>query len=163
MSRTLDDMIQDLKSIKEEEKAALEVYKNISDKMTKIRNEIKRYKLDNGMYQPISELSNHIGKTIDCIDLVERKDDGTLDVEYIWYYQTNTKHLYVDENGHLNWSYFDITMNYDENTNKYIKRYGNGKEETHDYIGFMYLDFLEIDKDLDGLSSEELFEKIFNT
>lgn len=114
------------------------------------------------MYKPISELSNYIGKTINEIDLVKRKDDGTLDVENIWYYQTNTKHLCVDENGHLDWSYFDVTMNYDDKINKYIKRYGNGDEEMHDYIGFMSLDFLGIDKDLDGLSSEELFEKIFN-
>ena len=162
MPRTLDDMYQDLKLVREEEKSVLEVYKGIHDREMNLNDEITRYKLDNGMYQPILELVNHKGKTIEWIDLVERKEDGTLIKKSICYYQTHTKHLNIDENGHISWAYFDVTIDYDEEINRYIERHGNGKEIAHDYIGFLSLDFLELDKSLEGLSGEELIEAFWN-
>lgn len=156
MSRTLEDIVKDLRAAREEEKTVIEVYKNISDKTRKLHMELERYKLDNEMYDPISELSNHTGKIIHYIDLVELNEDGTLKVEYMYNDSLTTERFMVNKNGHI--YYFDPvkSVNYNEKIGRYILRFHNdGRETEHNYIGFMSLDFLDGEyKDPDILFKE---------
>lgn len=158
MSRTLDDMYKDLKLAKEETEPIKEMLLKANDKEYKIRKEIERYKLDNGMFTPILELSNHPEEIIDFIDLVELNKDGTLSVEYMYTDISLTKRFMVNKNGHI--YYFDSvkSLSYDERIGKYILTFhDDGRETEHNYIGFLSVEFTgEKYK-----SADKLFEEIF--
>lgn len=158
MSRTLDDMYNDLKLAKAETEPIKEMLINANNKEYKIRKEIERYKLDNGMYSPISDLLNHKKKVVDFIDLVELNEDGTLSIEYLWNDPTYNKRFIIDENGHV--YYYDTakTISYNEKLGKYIMQLlYNGKMTEHNYIGIFMVNFL----DEEYKTSEELFKEIF--
>lgn len=158
MSRTLDDMYNDLNLARAETEPIKEMLINASDKEYKIRKEIERYKLDNGMYSPISELSNHPEEIIDFIDLVELNEDGGLSVEYMYNDIFFTKRFMVNKDGHI--YYFDSvkSLNYNKKLGTYILRFhDDGRETEHNYIGFLLVEFTgEKYK-----SSDKLFEEIF--
>ena len=138
MSRALDDMYNDLKLAKAETESIREMFLNAIKKEDKIRKEIERYKLDNGMYSPISELLNHPEEIIYFIELVELNEDGTLSVEYMYTDTSFTKQFMVNKNGHI--YYFDSvkSLNYNEKLGKYIHRFHyDGSETEHNYIGFL--------------------------
>lgn len=160
MPRTLDDMYNDLKLAKAETEPIKEMLINANNKEYKIRKEIEKYKLDNGMYYPISELSNHPEEIIDFIDLVELNDDGTLSVEYMYNDISFTKRFMVNKNGHI--YYFDSvkSLNYNEKLGRYILRFhDDGREIEHNYIGFLLVEFIgEKYKSTDKLF-KEIFEK----
>jgi hypothetical protein len=158
VSRTLEDMYKDLKLAKEETEPIRGMLLKANDKEYKIRKEIERYKLDNGMYSPISELSNHPEEIIDFIDLVELNEDGTLSVEYMYNDISFTKRFMVNKNGHI--YYFDSvkSLNYNEKLRRYILRFhDDGREVEHNYIGFLLVEFTGEKHE----SADKLFEKIF--
>lgn len=158
MSRTLDDMYKDLKLAREEVEPIKETFLNADSKVRKIREEIEKYKLDNGLYFPISELLNHPEEIIDCIDFVELNKDGTLSTEFIYNDTIFTKRFMVNKNGHV--YYFDSfkSVNYNEKLGRYILRFhDDGSETEHNYIGFLDVEFTgEKHK-----SNDKLFKKIF--
>lgn len=158
MSRTLDDMYNDLKLAKAETEPIKEMLLKANDKEYKIRKEIERYRLDNGMYIPISELSNHPEEIIDFIDLVELNEDGTLSVEYMYTDTPFTKRFMVNKSGHI--YYFDSvkSLNYNEKLGRYILRFhDDGREVEHNYIGFLLVEFTGAKHE----GTDKLFEKIF--
>lgn len=158
MTRTLDDMRQDFKLAKKEIESIQEVFVEAIKKKDKILQEIKQYKLDNGMYLPISDLLNHKNKVVDYIDLVELNEDGTLSLECLWNDPTYTKRLVINENGHV--YYYDTarTISYNEESDRYIMQFlYNGKMTEHNYVGVFMVDFLEEEYK----SSDELFKEIF--
>ncbi len=135
MNRTLEDMYKDLNSAEERLKPLDEVANSIRKEISNLEDEIEKYKLDNAMYHPMSELCNYKGKQISYIDLVERHEDGTLSVERMY----NDEMFSVDEDGHLEYSSYDYgVMDYDVNTNKYVEWFHYRRTE-HDYVGFMEL------------------------
>ena len=142
MSRTLDDMYNDLKLAKAETEPIKEMLLKANDKEYTIRKEIEKYKLDNGMYSPISELSSHPEEIINYIDLVELNEDGTLSVEYMYTDIPFTKRIMVNKNGHI--YYFDSVkfLRYDEKIGKYrLTFHDDGRETEHNYIGFLSVEF----------------------
>ena len=142
MSRTLDDMYNDLKLAKAETEPIKEMLLKANDKEYKIRKEIEKYKLDNGMYSPISELSSHPEEIINYIDLVELNEDGTLSVEYMYTDFPFTKRFMVNKNGHI--YYLDSVkfLRYDEKIGKYrLTFHDDGRETEHNYIGFLSVEF----------------------
>lgn len=137
MERTLEDMKKELELAIEERKPLSEAIDVINKRIRDINNEMKTYKLNNKLYHPMSELANHKGKDIYSITLVERKEDGTLDTEYIY----NDEIFRVDDNGHLKYSSFNCgVMDYNEKIGKYVEWCHFNRTE-HDYIGFLNVEF----------------------
>lgn len=137
MERTLEDMKKELELAMEEKKPLSEAIDVINKRIRDINNEIKTYKLYNGMYYPMSELANHKGKEIYSITLVERKKDGTLDIDHIY----NDEMFSVDKNGYLDYSSFNCgIMSYDEKIGKYVRWYHFNRTE-HDYVGYLGVEF----------------------
>lgn len=134
MERTLNIMMSELEPAEKE----LEI---LEEKVKNLRYEIEDYKLNNGLYYPMSELINHKDKDIRWIKLVVREDDGTLDTDHMYCDEI----FEVDENGHLYYSSFDGgVMHYDNDTNKYVHYY-HGFPEYHDYVGYLEVKFYNDD------------------
>lgn len=135
MSRTLKDIERDLTLAKEELEPIQKARDAAVKKVNEFYHEREKYKLDNGMYHPISELSNYIGKNVSYIHLVERDENGELDTERIW----GDEYFEVDKNGHLDYSSESGgVMSFDEKIGKYVMWYHYCKTE-HDYVGFLEL------------------------
>ena len=135
MERTLNDMMNDFESAKKEHESLQKVADNALKKVNKINKEIEKYKIDNKLYHPMSELSKYIEREIVYIDLIERTKSGKLTVERMY----NDEMFSVDENGHLNYSSYNCgVMDYDESINKYVEWCHYSRHE-HDYIGFLEL------------------------
>lgn len=142
MERTLEIMMEELRLAKEERKPLSEAIEVINKKIRKLDNEIEAYKLNNGLYHPMSELANYKGKDISHIILVERDKDGALDIEYMY----NDEIFEVTDNGHLYYSSYSggITQ-YREEDGKYYHHY-YGHSTPHEYVGFLEIE-LEDDED----------------
>lgn len=141
MERTLNDMMNDLESAKKEYESLQKVADKALKKVNKINKEIEKYKIDNKLYYPMSELSKYIEREIIYIDLIEKTKSGGLTVKRIY----NDEMFSVDENGHLHYSSYNCgVMDYDENINKYVEWCHYFRNE-HDYIGFLELKLEEDD------------------
>ena len=139
--RTLEDIERDIELVNEELKPISKVREELSDKRRNLLDEKEKYILDNGLFHPISELHNYIGKKISYIDLVERKEDGSLKVDSM----CNDEMFSIDENGHLSFSSYNYgVMDFDEKLGKYVMRYRFYRTE-HDYIGYLDLEFEDED------------------
>lgn len=135
MNRTLEDMYKDLTSAQERLKPLDEAANAIRKEISNLEDEIEKYKLDNTLYNPMSELCNYKGKEISYIDLVERNSDGALSVERIY----NAEIFSIDQDGHLDYSSYDYGLiEYDAKINKYVEYFHYHRTE-HDYVGFMEL------------------------
>lgn len=133
MERTLDVMMEELCLVKEEKKPLSEAIDVLNKKIAQLDNEIEAYKLNNGLYHPMSELENYKGREILNITLVERNEDGALETEYIY----GDEMFEVDKNGHLDFSSYNCgVMSYDEKIGKYVEYFHYCREE-HDYVGFL--------------------------
>lgn len=85
---------------------------------------------------PMSNLSNYIDKDIYSIELVERNDDGSVDVVNI----VSDELFYVDEQGHLVFSSYSCgVMSYDNSIRKYVKHYYGHRTE-HKFVGFLSIE-----------------------
>lgn len=90
---------------------------------------------------PMSNLSDYIDKEIYSIELVERNDDGSVDVVDI----VSDELLYVNKQGHLVLSsYLGGVMSYDDSIGKYVKYYYGHRTE-YDFVGFLNIEFEETD------------------
>ena len=132
MDRTLEIMEEELKSLNEQ-------FEPLNSRIRELENEIEDYKLNNGLFHPMSDLANYKGKDISWIKVVEKFDDNTLDTDFIG----GDEIFEVDENGHLYYSSYDggITR-YDNEENKYVHFY-YGCPDYHDYIGYLEVKFYE--------------------
>ena len=136
MKRTLDIMMEELRLAKEEKKPLSEAINIIDIKINKLDEEIVAYKLNNGLYHPMSELINYKGREISSIDLVERNEDGSLSTDYMY----NDEMFSVDESGHLDYSSYNCgVMSYDEKIGKYVSWCHYYRQE-HDYVGFLEIE-----------------------
>jgi hypothetical protein len=137
MERTLEMMEEELRLAEEEKKPLSEAMKVINKKIGDIEDEIEAYKLNNGLYHPMSELANYIGKEISNITLVERNEDGTLSVDTMY----NDDMFSVDKNGRLDYSSYNFgVMSYDEKVGKYAY-YCHYCRKEHDYVGYLEIEF----------------------
>lgn len=90
---------------------------------------------------PMSNLSNYIDKEIYSIELVERNDDGSVDVVDI----VNDEIFYVDKQRHLVFSsYLSGVMSYDNSIGKYVTYYYGSRTE-HDFVGFLSIEVEDVD------------------
>lgn len=136
MERNLDVMMEELRLVKEERKPLSEAISVLDKKIAKLDDEIEAYKLNNGLYHPMSELINYMGKDINFIKLVVRDEDGALDTDYMYCDEI----FEVDEFAHLYYSsYSGGIVAYDEKTRKYMHLY-YGHPEYYDYVGFLEID-----------------------
>lgn len=135
MKRTLSDIERDLKQAKSELEPIEKEREKAIKRVRELCDELDKYKLDNKMFHPISELSKYIGKNISNIRLVERDDNGELSIDEIF----AVEYFKIDDNGHLDYSSeFGGVMDFNEKINKYVawRRYCRTE---HDYIGFLDL------------------------
>jgi hypothetical protein len=143
MDEMLNKMIEDLNLSEKELKLLEEEIYRLDNKRFKmmtsielLRDKINQYRLNNGLYHPMSELSNHIGKSVRNICLVKRKDDGALDIE--WIEHKAVFDVYKD--GTLVcFDGYDYHIEYSNSLKKYVK-YDHGIELI-DYVGFMSIEF----------------------
>ena len=126
MKRTLEVMESELEVTKEQ-------LKPLQKKASELEDEIKRYKLDNKLYHPMSELANYKGKDILFIELVMQNVDSTLDTVYI--HQDDI--FEVTDDGHLYYSsYAGGIIEYSRKRHKYIRRY-YGNSIDYNCVGFL--------------------------
>ena len=136
MERTLEIMEEELKLIKQE-------YDVLNKKRQNLEIEIEEYKLNNGLYHPMSELINYIGKDIDSIKVVIRNEDGTLETDFLYCDEI----FEVDEYGQLYYSsYSGGIIEYDNDAHKYVHMY-YCRPTYYDYVGFMDLKLEDDDED----------------
>lgn len=136
MNRTLEDIERDLELVKKELNPIRNKYEKICEKINNLENEKLKYKLNNRLYSPISDLNKYIDKDILYIELVEENKNGTLKVISL----TNSGGvLYIDENGHLNYSSDDdYLIQFDNNIKMYCEWYYLKKINTQFYWIFRY-------------------------
>ena len=129
MERTLEIMEIELDSAKKQ-------FEPLKKKISELEREIEKYKLDNTLYYPMSELVNYKGKYVRSITLVERNEDGTLDTDFMY----DDDIFEIDDDGHLYYSsYSGGIISYDNKAEKYVHMY-YGHPEYHDYVGFTEID-----------------------
>lgn len=133
MERTLEVMLSELECIQEERKPIYEAVVVFDKKIAKLEDEILAFKLNNGLYHPMSELINYKGKNISSIKLVVRDEDGKLDTDFMYCDEI----FEVDENGHLYYSsYSGGIVEYDSDEDKYVHLY-YGYPEYYEYVGYL--------------------------
>lgn len=130
--RTFEDIERDLKNAQEEAKPIIKAREKAVAKINQYYHELEQFKLDNGLYRPMSDLEQCKGKEIYHIKLVQRKEDGTLSCKDMY----NDEMFDVDKNGHLYYSSYQCgIMGYSEKDGKYIYTY-HGREMEYDFVGF---------------------------
>lgn len=140
--RTLEDIERDLKNAETEAEPIKKLWEEAVKKCNQLRDEAEQYKINNGLFHPMEELRNHIGKEISHIKLVEKKSDGELKAEYMYNYEMFS----VDKNGHLDFSSYEMgVMGWDEDRQMYCYFY-HYCVEYHDFIGYLDVCF-EDDKE----------------
>lgn len=113
-----------------------------SNKRRKLEDELTEYKLQNGLFTPMSELENHKGKHISYIELVVRNEDGSLKTKDMW----GGEIFKVNKNGHLDYSdYMSGVMYYDSKTGKYEHDF-HYHPTIYDFVGYLEIRF-EKDED----------------
>lgn len=135
MKRELKDIESDLKLAQDRLKPIQEARDKAVNEVNKYFRELQKYKLDNELFTPISELHHHIGKNISSISLVEKLPDGTLEVEEMY----GDEYFKIDDDGNLDYSSeYGGSMNYDKTIQKYVMWCYYMRME-HDYIGYLQL------------------------
>lgn len=135
--RTLEEIERDLDIARKERKPIYKAYEEISKKCYKLKEEATQYKLQNGLFTPMSELENHKGKSISHIELVVRNEDGSLETKDMW----GGEIFKVDENGHLNYSdYMSGVMYFDSEIGKYEHDFHH-HPTIYDFVGYLEVRF----------------------
>lgn len=133
MERTLEIIKEELECIREKRKPLYEAVSVLDKEIAKLEDEMLAFKLNNGLYHPMSELINYKGKNLSSIKLVVRDEEGALDTDFIYCDEI----LEVDDNGHLYYSsYSGGIIEYDNDANQYVHLY-YGTVEDYDYVGFL--------------------------
>lgn len=141
--RTLEDIQREYEIAKAKADPLIKAGEEAFKKCSRLYNEIKRYKIQHGMYHPMSDLLEHKGKTIENIELVMKNEDGTLETKYMYNYKTFS----VDGNGRLDFSSDTMgVMFYDYKKEKYSYMY-RGCETLYDFVGYLDVEFREGEED----------------
>lgn len=141
--RTLEDIQREYEIAKTEAEPLIKAMNKQLKKCNRLYNEIERYKIQHGMYHPMSDLLEHKGKTIENIELVMKNEDGTLKTKYMYNYEM----FFIDENGRLDFYSFDTgIMRYDYRKEKYSYMY-RGCETLYDFVGYLDVEFREDEED----------------
>lgn len=136
MKRELKDIESDLKLAQDRLKPIQEARDKAVDEVNKYFYELQKYKLDKGLFAPISELHHHIGKNIFSISLVEKLPDGTLEVEEMY----GDEYFKIDDDGNLDYlSEYGGVMSYDKTIQRYVMWCHYMRRE-HNYIGYLQME-----------------------
>jgi hypothetical protein len=136
MDKTLENMKKELERLEEELDEASWNYSQFNDKVIK-------YRLNNGLYHPMSELTNYIRKDINEITIVIKNEDGMLETLRLCDYRDDDYDCCIDWQGHILYhSDSEGIIRYDDYTNKYVHVEGYNIVY-HDFIGFMNLSFAD--------------------
>lgn len=142
--RTLEDIERDYEKAKAEAEPLIKARDEAVHKCNVLFEEMEDYKIQNGLYHPMSDLKNYKGRNIIHIKLVERNDDGSLESTDMW----NDELFSIDENGYLDYSSYEYgVMSYDKRKGKYIYSYHYCGTE-RDFVG--YLDICLEDEEENG-------------
>ena len=138
-ARTIADIENDLRQAKIElepiQKARDEAVKKVND----FYHELEKYKIDNKMYHPMSDLLQYANKYVNNIKLIEEDEDGDLDIETMY----GDEFFMVTENGYLSYSSeYGGVMDYDVSENAYVMWY-HYMRTVRKFIGFMEIDVKE--------------------
>ena len=135
--RTLEDIERDLEKAENEARPIKKLWEEAVKKCNQLRDEAEQYKINNGLFHPMEELKNHIGKEISHIKLVEKTENGELQVNNMYNYEMFS----VDENGHLDFSSYEMgIMSWCEEERMYCYSYHYcGKY--HDFVGYLDVRF----------------------
>lgn len=140
--RTLEDIERDLKNAETEAEPIRKLWREAFKKCNQLRDEVEQYKIKNGLFHPMEELKNYIGKEISHIKLVEKTENGELQVNDMFNYEMFS----VDKNGHLDFSSYEMgVMYWDKEKQVYCYSY-HYREKYHDFIGCLDVCF-EDDKE----------------
>ena len=135
--RTLEDIERDLEKAENEAKPIKKLWEEAVKKCNRLRDEAEQYKINNGLFHPMEELKNHIGKEISHIKLVEKTSDGELQSKDMYNYEMFS----VDKNGHLDFSSYEMgIMNWCEEKRMYCYSY-HYCGTYHDFVGYLYVCF----------------------
>lgn len=131
--RTLEDIERDLKNAETEAEPIKKLWEEAVKKCNQLRDEAEQYKINNGLFHPMEELKNHIGKEISHIKLVEKAENGELQSKDMFNYEMFS----VDKNGRLDFSSYEMgIMFWDEEKKMYCYSY-HYYETYHDFIGYL--------------------------
>lgn len=135
--RTLEDIERDLEIAEKGQEAIMDADDEAVKKYRILREEAREYKLQNGIFTPISELEKHKGKSISYIELVVRNEDGSLETEDMY----GDEHFNINEKGHLNYSsYENGVMYYNSEIGKYEFDF-HCIPIIYDFIGYLEVKF----------------------
>ena len=131
--RTLEDIERDLEKAENEAKPIKKLWEEAVKKCNQLRDEAEQYKINNGLFHPMEELKNHIGKKISNIKLVEKTENGELQVNDMY----NHEMFSVDKNGHLDFSSYEMgIMSWCEEERMYCYSYHYCRTY-HDFVGYL--------------------------
>ena len=135
--RTLEDIEREYEIVRKELEPIEIEYKKGLNKLSELSDEMEQYKLQHGLYMPMSELEKHMGEKIDYIRLVVRDENGELDTKDFGC----DEYFSVDENGHLDYSSYDFgVMFYDNKINKYKHMYYYSTT-IYNFVGILEVEF----------------------
>lgn len=138
-TRTITDIENDLRQAKIELEPIERARDEAVKKVNKFYHELEKYKIDNNMYRPMSDLLQYANRNINNIKLVEEYENGTLNVENMY----GDEFFKVTEKGYLSYSSeYGGVMDYNESENAYVMwcRY---MRTVRKFIGFMEIDIEE--------------------
>lgn len=130
--RTLNAIEKDLEQANVELEPIRDAYKNAINKVTQYERELLRFKIDNKMYHPMSDLLQYTNKSISSIELIVENDEGVLDIDIMC-----GDYMCITEDGHLDYS--DTcrgVVEWDESKNTYVM-YRRGYKSVMKIYGFM--------------------------
>ena len=134
MDKVLEDMKKELERLEDVRDEACWNY-------SQFNSEVVEYRLNNGLYHPMSKLISYACKDIDWITMVIKDRDGTLETLTLNKDIDGDIAFYIDVNGHIFCSSdSNGIIQYDDYTNRYIYTYG-GSIDYYDFVGFMELSF----------------------
>lgn len=133
MVRTLEMIENDLINAEEELNPLRDAFKKACNKVDVYRNELDKFKIDNGLYYPMSDLIQYAGFDVIDIKLVQRNIDGELVLKDMY-----CEGIFrVDDIGHLYFSSMESGVIYfDGILGKYIWLFHNFRTEI-EYVGFL--------------------------
>ena len=133
MARTLEMIENDLRNAEEELKPIQDAFKKACDKVDVFHDELDKYKIDNELYHPMSDLKQYAGYNIVDIKLVQRNINGNLVLNDMYCEEI----FRIDDDGYLYFSSMESgIMYFDDNIGKYIWVFHGFRTEI-DYIGFL--------------------------
>lgn len=138
IERNLKEIETDLKQAKEEAQPIIKARNIAVEKIDRLENELIQYKLNNGLYRPMSDLQQYAGKTVKAIKLVVRDQKGNLVTKDMY----KDEDFKVDDRGHLNYASFVHGYMHCDEEGIYYFLY-NGHKTTYDFLGFLEIEVEE--------------------